>query len=76
MLSFEDSNSNTQILGPLSWKYYKNEFEEEFLDLTSPSRTPINGINTSDYYSYKISSVDLDDFTIEVNIQDEPRLFL
>lgn len=77
MLSFKDSDNVTQLVGPLSWKAEKSEFEDDILlKLTSPSRAPITGINLSDYYSYKIPRNNIESEIIESSVQNEVKVFL
>lgn len=77
MLSFEDNQNVTQLVGPLSWKAEDSEFEDAVcLKLTSPSRAPITGLNLSDYYSYQIPRNDIASDLIESSIQGENRAYL
>lgn len=77
MLSYVDSNSEVQLVGPFGWKNEKSEFEQEFtLRFTSPSRTPITGINLSDYYSYKVPCSSLNEYVVETVIQNNTHSYL
>jgi hypothetical protein len=77
MLSFNDDNDVTQLLGPLSWKAENGEFEDiVHLKLTSPSRAPITGLSLSDYYSYQIPRHHIDNAVIKNYIQDENKTYL
>ncbi|WP_413525489.1 hypothetical protein [Photobacterium phosphoreum] len=77
MLSYVDSNSEVQLIGPFGWKNEKSEYQHEFtLRFTTPSRTPITGINISDHYSYKVPCESLNEYIVETVIQDNTLSYL
>ncbi|CAM3147632.1 AAA family ATPase [Vibrio rarus] len=77
MLAYMDNNSEAQLIGPFLWKFEENEFEHQVnVVFTSPSRTPITGINLSDYYSYQIPLHSLSKYIVEANIHSNTHSFL